>query len=91
MIESQDGCPPRLDDVAFGVATGPNPQGRWFPFEPGEVYLVDRRDDWDGTPSGRELAGDGRRPWKYSVQREVFDTLAEAKMRSAEVKAAHVS
>jgi hypothetical protein len=76
---------PDLADIGFGVAVKPDSTGSWFPFEPAEVYLVDLTREDGQVVMGYEWGGEGRRPFKWDVQVEVFTTLDEAKARSAQV------
>lgn len=77
---------PKAEAVGFGVAVQPDSTGSWFPFERGEVYLVDLTREVEQVSMGFEFGGEGRRPFKWDVQVEVFTTLDEAKARSVQVR-----
>lgn len=69
--------------LAVVTRVGPVPGGRGVllpqvhVFIPGEILILD--DD------GREVAGRGRKPGKWDVSIETFDTLEAAAKRAAEV------
>lgn len=52
--------------------------GTWWPFERGEILVVDKI-------TGREPFGEGRKPAKWDVEAEYVPTLAEAQAISARV------
>jgi len=75
--------PVELADLEFAVAVEPAaeswcnqlqrmvPGESWWPFSRGEVVVLD-------VDSGREPFGEGRKPSKWDLGFEYFDTLAEA-------------
>lgn len=65
--------PVELDELKFSVIVdAPDDRARgYWPFERGEIVI----NDGEG---GREPFGQGRKPGKWDVAEESFDTLAEA-------------
>lgn len=82
-------APVDLDGLTFAVITKPSDHAwdqanqqlverkSWWPFDPGEVLVLDR---W-----GREPFGEGRKPGKWGVTCEIFDSLDAALERRAQV------
>lgn len=65
--------PVDLSRFEFCVVTATNREdGAWWPFNPGEVLVVDKLD-------GREPFGGERKPAKWDVEAEYVPTLAEAR------------
>jgi hypothetical protein len=64
--------PVTLDSWTFCVITGREEGAKpsYWPFERGEILVLE--------PNGREPFGEGRKPAKWFVTTEEFDTLAEA-------------
>lgn len=61
-----------LGGLEFGVITETyRENGSWWPFERGEVLVLDRE-------TGREPFGEGRKPAKWDVTCETAATFAEA-------------
>jgi hypothetical protein len=68
-----------FSDLEFCVITGRYGELREsWPFEIGEILVIDK--DY-----GREKFGDGRKPSKWAVETEEFDSFAEAVKRRNEV------
>jgi hypothetical protein len=64
--------PVNLDQLEFCVITGTmREDGSYWPFEKAEIIVVDKN-------TGREPFGEGRKPAKWDVDDEHFDTLSEA-------------
>lgn len=76
-LSLRDG-PAALEGFHFEVVTG-NASAPRVDLDVGEILLCDSRDN--------EVFGEGRRPYKWSVETTACATLAEARELSARLKA----
>lgn len=66
-------APVDLSELEFCVITATMREGgTWWPFERGEILVVNK-------VTGREPFGEGRKPAKWDVEAEYVPTLTEAR------------